>query len=100
MYSHEVTSFKGYGLNQKPVIFGKINPLVLFPFAGLFVFTYTPIWLFLLFIIGMIIVFDLVGMTASEAIRSFNLTFIKRSRVVYSSTPTSTRLKNMERFGL
>ncbi len=100
LLSHEIVSFKGYRLNEKPLIFAKINPLVIFPFVSLFVFTWTPLWVFLIVFIGIICIFDLVDIKASEAIRGLNMRFIRRTRVVSCSTSNEIRIRNLQRMGL
>lgn len=100
MSEDEMQSFKGYRLNIRGVILGKLNPMLFPPLFGIFFFSWPPARYAFLIFMAVIFVLDFADVRPSEAIRGLVFKFIKRVRVVSCSTTKEAQLRNLKRMKL
>jgi hypothetical protein len=100
MRTDDLLSFKGYRLNQKGVILGKINPLLLPPLMGIFFFPWLPVRIVFFTLMCAIFVLDYADIRPSEAMRGLMFKFVKRIRVVSCSITHENKINNLKRMGL
>ncbi|WP_203385219.1 hypothetical protein [Cysteiniphilum marinum] len=91
--------FLGHKLNQSPVFFGVINPLMLPPLAFIFFIGWRPFQIVMLFLIVLVFVLDRLDIKPNEIWRFVQIRWFRRSSVVYSSTPHAIKQRNLKEFG-